>query len=102
MSTKTARAPRIPPVDRKYYEDKIGAIDADVKAIKDKVQALTKTIASKSTGKDDYYAQKEAVKALVDAAQKKIDELEKKKTEVSEKIKKLIASSKDAESELRT
>jgi hypothetical protein len=28
----------------------------------------------------------------LDAAQKKIDELEKKKTEVSEKIKKLIAS----------
>lgn len=98
---KTSRAPRVAAVDRKYYEDKIEVIDNEIKELKVKTQALSKTIASKSTGKEEFYTQKDAIKAEVDAAQRKIDEQEKKRNAIQEQIKKIQQNDKDSRTEVQ-
>ena len=98
---KPSRVQKVAPVDRKFYEDKIEEIDNEIKEIKKKTDVLSKQIAAKSEGKEDFYAQKDAVKALVDAAQNKLNECEKKRNNIQEQIKKIQQADKDSRTEMQ-
>ena len=97
---KQTRGQRIPPVDRKYYEEKIQAIDDEVKALMSKSQALTKTINEKSTGKEEYQTARDAIRVKLDAAQKILDECDKKRNNVQDQIKKIQQADKDNRTEV--
>lgn len=97
---KQTRVQRIPPVDRKYYEEKIQAIDDEVKGLMTKSQALTKTINEKSTGKEEYQTARDAIRTKLDAAQKILDECDKKRNLIQEQIKKIQQSDKDNRTEV--
>lgn len=98
---KVVRAGRVPAVDRKYYEDKIEIVDKEIKDLMAKTQALTKTISAKSTGKEEFYAQKDAKKAEIDAVQAKLNELEKRRNAIQEQIKKIQQDDKDSRTEVQ-
>jgi uncharacterized coiled-coil DUF342 family protein len=98
---KPARFQRVAPVDRKFYEQKIEEIDSEIKEIKKKTEALSKQIAAKSEGKEDFFTQKDAVKASVDAAQNKLNELEKKRNNIQEQMKKIQQADKDNRTEMQ-
>ena len=97
---KQVRTQRVPAVDRKYYEEKIQTIDDEVKALMAKSQALTKTINEKSTGKEEYQASRDAIRTKLDAAQKILDECDKKRNSIQEQIKKIQQTEKDNRTEV--
>jgi chromosome segregation ATPase len=98
---KPTRIQRIPAVDRKYYEQKIDELDSEIKELKKKTDSLSKEISTKSEGKDNFFAQKDAIKADLDAAQNKLTELEKKRNHVQEQIKKILQTDKDSRTEMQ-
>jgi uncharacterized coiled-coil DUF342 family protein len=98
---KGARVAKATPVDRKFYEDKIQEIDDEIKGLKTKVQSLNKTISSQTTGKEEFYTQRDAIKAELDVAQRKIDECEKKRNQIGDQIKKLLDTEKESRTEVQ-
>jgi uncharacterized coiled-coil DUF342 family protein len=73
---KQTRVQRIPPVDRKFYEEKIQAIDDEVKGLMTKSQALTKTINEKSTGKEEYQTARDAIRTKRNSIQEQIKQIQ--------------------------
>lgn len=98
---KQARVQKVAPVDRKYYEQNIDEIEAEIKEIKKKTEALNKQIAAKSEGKEDFVSQRDAAKAIVDAAQTKLNEYEKKRNNIQEQMKKIQQTDKDNRTEMQ-
>ena len=97
---KQTRVQKVASVDRKYYEEKIQAIDDEIKALKTKTQTLTNTINEKSTGKEEFMSAKDTIKAKLDVAQKRYDECEKKRNQIQEQIKKIQQADKDNRTEV--
>ena len=101
VAPKQSRGQKVAPVDRKYYEEQIDALDAEIKEIRKRTESINKEISAKSEGKEDFFAQKDAVKALLDAAQNKWNELEKKRNAVQEQIKKIQQADKESRTEVQ-
>ncbi len=99
--TKGFRGPRVAAVDRKFYEDKIQEIDDEIKTLKNKVQTLNKTITAQTTGKEEFFTQRDAIKADIDVAQRVINECDKKRAQIQEQIKKLMDSEKESRTEVQ-
>ena len=77
---------RIPAVDKKSYDDKIDTLDAELKTLIAKQQTMNKTISDKSGGKEEFFRQRDEVKAKLDANQKTLNDLDAAKTKVQESI----------------
>lgn len=101
VAPKPSRVQRVAPVDRKYYEQEIDKLDSEIKEIRKRTEVINKEISAKSEGKGDFLSQKDSVKALLDAAQNKWNELEKKRGVVLEQIKKIQQADKDSRTEVQ-
>lgn len=101
VAPKPSRVQKVAPVDRKYYEQQIDTLDGEIKDIRKRIEIINKEIGAKSEGKEDFFAQKDSIKALLDTAQNKWNELEKKRTATLEQIKKIQQADKDNRTEVQ-
>jgi uncharacterized coiled-coil DUF342 family protein len=97
---KASFAPRIPGVDKKAYDDKIEALEAQLKALQAKQTGVNKTVSEKTGGKEEFMRQRDLAKAVVDEASKVVEQLEAAKNKTQETMNTKVKSGQEQHAEL--
>jgi len=96
----TALGPRVPGVDKKFYDDKIEALEAQLKTLQSKQTSVNKSVSDKTGGKDEFIRQRDVAKAAVDGLSKQVEQLEASKNKIQEAISSKLKQGQEQHAEL--
>jgi uncharacterized coiled-coil DUF342 family protein/FtsZ-binding cell division protein ZapB len=104
-SRKTASRPsseRVPAVDKATYDKRIEQLEATLKSLQAKQENVAKQVNTKTGGKEDFFRQRDAAKAALDANQVKVEAAEVEKQKINDAIQEKFKSNTNQMTEIST
>lgn len=92
--------PRVPGVDKKAYDEKIEAMETELKALQAKQTGVNKAVSDKTGGKDEFLRQRDVAKAAIEEAAKLVETLEASKAKIQEAINAKLKAGHDQHAEV--
>jgi len=77
-------------------------INEEITVLKNKLQTLTKQIAEKSGGKDEFFRERDLIKGQIDEVQRQLTELDTGKQKLNDQIKNKLQEGRDMLQEINT
>lgn len=91
---------KLTPPDKKAYDAELDKIQQAIEGFQNRQKELTNIISERSSGKDEYLAERATLKSQLDQLKAKIGELEEKRDEVNNQIQAGKESGRKARSDL--